>query len=31
MGLRNGIQTARLLLLAAKECRESRGCHYRID
>ncbi|MGH9405670.1 MAG: L-aspartate oxidase [Terriglobia bacterium] len=31
IGLRNGIQTARLLLLAAKECRESRGCHYRID
>lgn len=31
IGLRNGIQTARILLLAAKECRESRGCHYRID
>ncbi len=31
VGLRNGIQTARLLLLAAKECRESRGCHYRVD
>lgn len=31
VGLRNGIQTARLLLLAAKESRESRGCHYRVD
>ncbi|MGH9355979.1 MAG: L-aspartate oxidase [Terriglobia bacterium] len=31
IGLRNGIQTARLLLLAAKESRESRGCHYRVD
>jgi L-aspartate oxidase len=31
IGLRNGIQTARVLLLAAKECRQSRGCHYRID
>ncbi|MGH9327035.1 MAG: L-aspartate oxidase [Terriglobia bacterium] len=31
IGLRNGIQTARLVLIAAKECRESRGCHYRID
>jgi L-aspartate oxidase len=31
LGLRNGIQTARLVLLAAKESRESRGCHYRID
>jgi L-aspartate oxidase len=31
IGLRNGIQTARLVLLAAKECRESRGCHYRVD
>jgi L-aspartate oxidase len=27
VGLRNGIQTARLILLAARECRESRGCH----
>ncbi len=31
IGLRNGIQTARVLLLAAKECRQSRGCHYRVD
>jgi L-aspartate oxidase len=31
IGLRNGIQTARLVLRAAKESRESRGCHYRID
>jgi L-aspartate oxidase len=31
IGLRNGIQTARLVLLAAKESRESRGCHYRVD
>jgi L-aspartate oxidase len=31
IGLRNGIQTARLVLTAAKECRHSRGCHYRID
>lgn len=31
IGLRNGIQTARVVLLAAKECRQSRGCHYRID
>ncbi len=31
IGLRNGIQTARLVLRAAKECRESRGCHYRVD
>lgn len=31
IGLRNGIQTARVLLVAAKECRQSRGCHYRID
>lgn len=31
IGLRNGIQTARVLLLAAKECRQSRGCHYRAD
>lgn len=31
IGLRNGIQTARVLLLAAKESRQSRGCHYRID
>ncbi|MGH9470609.1 MAG: L-aspartate oxidase [Terriglobia bacterium] len=31
IGLRNGIQTARVLLLAARECRQSRGCHYRVD
>ena len=31
IGLRNGIQTALVILLAAKECRQSRGCHYRID
>jgi L-aspartate oxidase len=31
IGLRNGIQTALAILLAAMECRESRGCHYRID
>jgi L-aspartate oxidase len=31
IGLRNGIQTARRVLLAAKESRESRGCHYRVD
>lgn len=31
IGLRNGIQTARLVLLAARESRESRGCHYRVD
>lgn len=31
IGLRNGIQTALVVLLAAREARESRGCHYRID
>lgn len=31
IGLRNGIQTALAILLAAMECGESRGCHYRID
>jgi L-aspartate oxidase len=29
--LRNGIQTALAVLLAAMEARESRGCHYRVD
>jgi L-aspartate oxidase len=31
VGLRNGIQTALVILLAAMECRQSLGCHYRID
>jgi L-aspartate oxidase len=31
IGLRNGIQTAQVILLAAMECRQSLGCHYRID
>ncbi len=31
VGLRNGIQTALAITLAANECRESRGCHYRVD
>jgi L-aspartate oxidase len=31
IGLRNGIQTALVILLAAMECRQSLGCHYRID
>jgi len=31
IGLRNGVQTALALLLAATEARESRGCHYRTD
>jgi L-aspartate oxidase len=31
IGLRNGIQTALVVLLAAREARESRGCHYRAD
>lgn len=31
VGLRNGVQTALAVLLAAMEARESRGCHYRID
>jgi aspartate oxidase len=29
--LRNGIQTALAVLLAAMESRDSRGCHYRVD
>jgi L-aspartate oxidase len=29
--LRNGVQTALAVLLAAVEARESRGCHYRVD
>lgn len=31
IGLRNAIQTALVILLAAKECRQSLGCHYRVD
>src|ERR1700674_3117734 len=31
IGLRNGILTALLILGAADQARESRGCHYRID
>ena len=31
IGLRNGILTALLILEAADQCRESRGCHYRIN
>ena len=31
IGLRNGIQAALVVLLAATEARESRGCHYRTD
>ena len=31
IGLRNGILVARLILDAAEQCRESRGCHYRVD
>jgi L-aspartate oxidase len=31
IGLRNGILTALLILDAADQARESRGCHYRID
>ena len=31
IGLRNGIQAALVVLLAAIESRESRGCHYRVD
>jgi L-aspartate oxidase len=31
IGLRNGIQTSLVILLAAMECRQSRGCHYRVD
>lgn len=31
IGLRNGILTALLILEGAAQCRESRGCHYRVD
>jgi L-aspartate oxidase len=31
ISLRNGVQTALAVLLAALEARESRGCHYRVD
>ncbi len=31
VGLRNGMLTALLILEAAEQSRESRGCHYRID
>ena len=31
ISLRNGIQTALAVVLAAIEARESRGCHYRVD
>jgi len=31
IGLRHGIQAALVILLAALEARESRGCHYRAD
>lgn len=31
ISLRNGIQAALVVLLAAMEARESRGCHYRVD
>jgi L-aspartate oxidase len=31
IGLRNGIVTALLILEGAVQCRESRGCHYRVD
>jgi L-aspartate oxidase len=31
ISMRNGIQTALVVLLAAMEARESRGCHYRVD
>ena len=31
IGLRNGIQTALAVTLAASECPQSRGCHYRVD
>lgn len=31
IGLRNGIQTSLVVLLAAMEARSSRGCHYRTD
>ncbi len=31
ISLRNGVQTALVVLLAAIESHESRGCHYRVD
>jgi L-aspartate oxidase len=31
IGLRNGVQTALVVLLAAMEARTSAGCHYRVD
>jgi L-aspartate oxidase len=31
ISLRNGVQAALAVLLAAIEARESRGCHYRVD
>jgi L-aspartate oxidase len=31
VGLRNGIQTAQLILDQARQCMESRGCHFRVD
>lgn len=31
IGLRNGILTALLILQGAKQSRDSRGCHYRVD
>lgn len=31
IGLRNGILAALLILEGAVQCRESRGCHYRLD
>ena len=31
IGLRNGMLTALLILEAAQQARESRGCHYRIN
>lgn len=31
VGLRNGIVTALLILAAAEQSRESRGCHFRVD
>ena len=31
ISLRNGIQTALAVVLAAIESRDSRGCHYRVD
>ena len=31
VGLRNGILTAQLILDQARQCTESRGCHFRVD